>query len=93
MKNKFPIIPFALLSLLLIPLVAMQITNEMVWSMADFLLMGCLLFSLGIGIEFILRKNKPFKKKVFFASILIAIFMLVWAELAIGIFGTPFAGN
>lgn len=93
MKNKFPIIPFALLSLLLIPLVAMQITNEMVWSMADFLLMGCLLFSLGIGIEFILRKNKTFKKKFFFASILIAIFMLVWAELAIGIFGTPFAGN
>jgi hypothetical protein len=38
------------------------------------------------------RKMKT-KKKIIITIIVIVILFLVWAELAVGIFGTPFAGN
>jgi amino acid permease len=38
------------------------------------------------------RKMKT-KKKIIIAIILIVILFLIWAELGVGIFGTPFAGD
>ena len=47
-------IPF----LLLIPLIAMQFTNQVNWSPLDFLVMGILLIGTGLMTELILRKIK-----------------------------------
>ena len=79
--------------LLLIPLIAMQFTNEVKWSLADFVVAGVLLVSTGLACEFVLRKVKQLKYRIaILGAILVALF-LIWAELAVGIFGTPFAGS
>jgi|ETNmetMinimDraft_3_1059899.scaffolds.fasta_scaffold113606_2 uncharacterized membrane protein len=79
--------------LLLIPLIAMQLTDEVNWSFFDFIIMGALLTITGLLIGIILKKVKSYKyKKVLIVTILL-IFLLIWAELAVGLFGTPFAGN
>jgi hypothetical protein len=79
--------------LLLIPLIAMQFVNEVKWSAADFAVAGTLSLSVGLGCEFILRKIKTIRLRLIFCTILIVIFFFIWAELAVGIFGSPFAGT
>ncbi len=56
-------IPFAFLSLLTIPLVAMQFTDEVRWSVGDFVVMGLLLLGLGLSIELVLKKTKYTQKR------------------------------
>lgn len=80
------------MSLLLIPLIGMQFSEEVQWSLFDFITMGVLLFCLGIGIHFIVKKPH-FKKRFLFISLTIALFLVLWAEFAVGVFGSPLAGN
>lgn len=94
MKNmRLLIINLITGSLLLIPLIAMQFSNEVVWTAIDFLVAGVLLFGSGLAIELILRKTSNFKNRFIFCGIILVALFLVWAELAVGIFGTPFAGS
>ncbi|MES2765526.1 MAG: hypothetical protein V4642_06655 [Bacteroidota bacterium] len=79
--------------LLSIPLIAMQFTKEVDWDVFDFAIMGFLLLTTGLTIEFVLRKvEKPLHRLAICGAILFTFF-LIWAELAVGIFGTPFAGS
>ena len=79
--------------LLLIPLIAMQFTNEVNWSLFDFIIMGAMLTIAGLLIGITLTKFKVSKNRILLIAIIIAIFFLIWAELGVGIFGTRFAGN
>lgn len=79
--------------LLLIPLIAMQFTNEVNWSLMDFVVMGILLLSVGFIGNYIWENTLKGSSRIVFIIITIIIFFLIWAELAVGIFGTPFAGN
>jgi len=79
--------------LLLIPLIAMQFTNEVDWGMLDFVVMGVLLFGTGLICEFVMRKVKKTEHRIFIIAIILVALFLIWAELAVGIFGTPFAGS
>jgi hypothetical protein len=79
--------------LLLIPFIAMKFTSEVKWNAIDFITMGILLLSAGLTFEFIMRKVKTTKHRIAFGVVLFIAFFLIWAELAVGIFGTPFAGN
>jgi len=81
------------LFLLLIPLIGMSITNEINWSPFDFVIMGFILIFFGIGINFVSNRTKNLKTRMLYIGILVLIFMLIWAELAVGIFNTPFAGS
>ena len=81
------------LLLLLIPLIGMTISDDINWSPFDFIIMGFLLTLLGIGINFVINRIKNFKNRILYIGILVLIFLLIWAELSVGIFGTPFAGN
>jgi asparagine N-glycosylation enzyme membrane subunit Stt3 len=81
------------LSLLLIPLIGMSITNKINWSPFDFIIMGSLLFLLSIGINFISNRTNNVKNRLLYIGILVLIFMLIWGELAVGILETPFAGS
>ena len=92
-NNRLAFIVLGALSLLLIPLLAMQLGNEVNWSPFDFLIMGTLLVGTGLAVEFALRKVKDTKARVFWILAILLGLFLVWAELAVGIFGTPFAGN
>jgi hypothetical protein len=71
----------------------MAISDEINWSVFDFIIMGFLLILLSIGINFVIKPVKNLKNRFLYIGILVLIFMLIWAELAVGIFGTPFAGN
>ena len=71
----------------------MTITDEINWSPFDFIFMGSLLIFLSIGINFVSNRAKNLKNRVLYIGILVIIFMLIWAELAVGLFGTPFAGS
>jgi len=81
------------LSLLIIPLLGVILTNTFEWSMFDFLLMGSLLLVLGIAIELTSLNFKQLNTRIAIISFIILIFLLIWIELAVGIFNSPFAGN
>ena len=79
--------------LLLIPIIAMQLTDEVNWSFFDFLIMGIMLSITGLALGIIIKKIKYYKYRNIFIAIIVMIFILIWAELGVGLFGTPFAGN
>ena len=81
------------LFLLLIPLIGMAITDEINWSLFDFIIMGSLVIFLSIGINFVSNRTKNLKNRYLYIGILVLIFTFIWAELAVGIFGTLFAGS
>lgn len=79
--------------LLFVPLVAMQFTDEVLWRLLDFAVAGILLFSTSIAVDVVLRKvTSKMLAIVACVGILLAL-ALVWIELAVGLFGTPFAGS
>ena len=91
MQNKRLIIVFLVLSfLLLIPLIAMQFTDEVNWTIIDFVIAGGLLFGAGIISEIVLRKINSLNHKVGLLSAIVIIVILIWIELAVGIFGSLF---
>ena len=79
--------------LLLIPLIAMQFTDEVDWKLPDFIIMGVLLLGTGLLCELVMRKVKRLKYRIIICGALLIALFLIWAELAVGIFGTPFAGS
>ncbi|MEQ8580387.1 MAG: hypothetical protein RIC30_20560 [Marinoscillum sp.] len=94
MKNNRSIkIVSAVACLLLIPLIAMQYTDEVNWSAFDFLIAAILLLGTGFTFDLILRKVKSTPYRIAFSIALLVILLLVWMELAVGIFGTPLAGH
>lgn len=80
-------------SLLLVPLIAMQFTNEVKWGPFDFLVAAVLLFGTGLLCEWMLRKVKKTPYRIAILAGLLIALLLIWAELAVGIFGTPLAGS
>ena len=94
LKPKNILIIFTIVVLLLlIPLIAMQFTNEVNWSVMDFVMAGMLLFGTSLLIEFVLRKVKSNKHRLLISGIILLLLFLLWAELAVGIFGSPMAKN
>jgi len=94
MKNKrLKIILATAGILLLIPLIAMQFTNEVNWKPGDFVIMGILLFGTGLLCELVMRRVKNTKNRIVICAAVLLVFFLIWAELAVGVFGTPFAGS
>jgi peptidoglycan/LPS O-acetylase OafA/YrhL len=94
MKNKrLYAILFSVLVLLLIPFILMQFTNEVSWQLADFLIMGILLLVTGLLCELVLRRVKRLTTRIVLCGIILFALFLIWAEMAVGIFGTPFAGS
>lgn len=79
--------------ILSIPLIAMQFTNEVKWTPIDFIAAGVLLLTTGFAIEFVIRKVKSTTTRAVLFFIILLILFLVWAELAVGIFGSPIAGS
>jgi len=79
--------------LLLIPLIAMQFTREVKWTLFDFVVAAVLLAGMGLLCELVLRKVKKKGRRIALCATLLTALLLVWLELAVGIFGTPLAGQ
>lgn len=80
-------------AILAVPLIAMNFSKEVNWSLFDFLVMGVLLFGAGLVLEFMLRKIKVTRYRILLGALLFVVLLLIWTELAVGIFGTPLAGS
>jgi len=94
MKITRPFIIAAIIvGILTIPFIAMQFTREVVWDALDFTVMGTLLLITGVAIEMALRKFRSVQSRLLVCGIILIILFLTWAELAVGIFGSPFAGS
>jgi hypothetical protein len=79
--------------ILLIPLAAMQFTHEVNWTLFDFMVAGGLLFGTGCILELVIRSVIKTGTRIALCIVLLAAFLLVWMELAVGVFGSPVAGS
>lgn len=73
--------------LLILPLLAMQFTDEVNWNAADFLVFGFLLASVGGTFELATRKTGSAAYRAAVGLALAAAFLLIWANTAVGIIG------
>lgn len=81
--------------ILLVPL-ALQLTigtgvdgQGFNWKLGDFVIMGALLFSTGLAIDFAARKITNPVYRVFAVIAIVLALLLIWADLAVGIFNIP----
>lgn len=94
MNNKrLVFLMLAAAGLLMVPLVAMRFTSDVNWKVFDFIVAGVLLFGTGLAIDIALRIVTGFWTRIAAVLGLLFLLFLVWAELAVGIFGTPLAGS
>ena len=80
------------LILLTIPFLSNMYINDFNWSLVDFIIMGILIFSC-LSFTGFIRKKFSGIKEILAIIIVVIVFILLWAELAVGIFGSPFAGS
>jgi peptidoglycan/LPS O-acetylase OafA/YrhL len=85
-KKRLSIIVISIVLLLLIPLIAMQLTDEVNWTVLDFVVAAALLLATGLLCEFTLRKVNQPKYRIAICVALLLLLFLIWAELAVGIF-------
>ena len=74
--------------ILLLPLLAMQITDEVVWDLTDFAVAFVLLVGTGLMYELAVRKSGNIAYRAAIGVALAAALLLVWINLAVGIIGS-----
>ncbi len=92
-NKRLQIIILTITTLLLIPLIAMLFTDEVNWSLFDFIAAGILLMGTGLAGELIMKKVTKLSLRITLCALLLATLLLVWIELSVGLFGTRFSGN
>ncbi len=92
-NKRLRVIVLTVALLLLIPLIAMQFTDGVNWTLIDFVGAGALLLGTGLMCELVVRKVNKIRYRIALCAILLVALLLVWLELAVGIFSTPFAGQ
>jgi hypothetical protein len=75
--------------ILSVPLVAMQVTDEVVWSRFDFVVAGTILVGTGLLLELAARTARNHSYRAAAVVAIAAAFLLVWLNLAVGIIGEP----
>ena len=79
--------------ILSIPLITMQFTSEVKWTLSDFIIMGILLFGTGFVFVHVARVTAR-KYRILIGTVFLAALLLIWVHLAVGIVDTwPFAGS
>jgi len=73
--------------LVLLPLVAMQFTDEVDWDETDFIFAGVLFGSVGLLAELTVRMTRNFAYRTGVAFALAASFLIIWANAAVGMIG------
>jgi hypothetical protein len=72
--------------LLLVPYIAGKFTNEVNWTSLDYLAMLILLSTAAITVELILRTFLDLGNRIKYLIFVGLFFLLVWLQLAVGIF-------
>lgn len=92
-NKRLTYIIIAVTALLTIPFIAMQFTQEVNWTFSDFVIAAILLFGTGLLCELVIRKTKSKTQRILVCGAILFCLVLVWIELAVGLFGSPFAGS
>lgn len=79
--------------LLLIPLIAMQLSNDWDWGVFDFVFIFILLFGMGVIFELVARKADSIAYKAGVGLAVLTALFLVWVNAAVGIIGDDEAIN
>ena len=74
--------------LLLLPLFAMQVTDEVVWDAVDFAVFGALLVGAGLAYELAVRMTGDTAYRAAIGVAVVAAFLLVWVNGAVGLIGS-----
>lgn len=80
-------------AILLIPFVAMQFTREVNWTASDFVIAAVLLAGTGMLFELARATLRTRTSRLIAGAAIGFCFLFVWAELAVGLVGSPFAGS
>ena len=75
------------------PLIGMQLSSEINWELFDFIVAGIIITVLILVVELIFRKFQSSKKRFWLVFLIWVLFIMIWVELAVGIFESPFAGT
>lgn len=73
---------------LLVPLAAMQFSDEMSWDSFDFVVAGVLIFGTGLAYEFLATRGSSPMYRIAAGLALAGAFLLVWMNLAVGLIGS-----
>lgn len=71
----------------------MQFTDEVKWSLSDFIVAAILLLGTGFLCEFVIRKVNKIKLRITMCITIVLVLFIIWAELAVGILSLPFGGG
>jgi hypothetical protein len=75
-------------ALILLPLFAMQVTDEVNWDETDFAFAGALILGTGVTYELAVRMTRKSAYRAAVGVALAAAFILVWVNAAVGIIGS-----
>lgn len=93
-KQQKTALVFAIPSLLM---VVAFISNNFVegfnWTGSDFLIAAILLFGTASFIYMIVSSKLSVRAKTIISIVIIHILMIIWVEMAVGLFGSPIAGS
>jgi hypothetical protein len=63
------------------------------WDIADFTIAGIFLLGFALSYWIITSKLKTRKQRIIATAITLGVLALLWGELAVGIFNSPFSGS
>jgi len=92
MKRRFILLLLAAL-VWTIPVIAMLVTGEVHWSLFDFAAAAVLLGIAALLADAIFGRFASTRARITALACLVLAFAIVWAELAVGVFGSVFSGS
>ena len=69
------------------------ISDEFIWNVFDFIIFIIMMIFAVASFELVSRITKKEKSQKILFALIIIVFLLIWAELGVGIFNSPFAGD
>ncbi|MGV7209643.1 hypothetical protein ACLB1G_17500 [Oxalobacteraceae bacterium A2-2] len=91
--RQLALVALCTMAILLLPLAAMQFTREVDWQANDFVAAAVLLGGAGTVYVLAARLLRTGRQRLLAAALCALALLLAWAELAVGVFGTPLAGS
>lgn len=79
--------------ILTIPILGKLYTDDFQWALPDFIIGAMLLYGTSFLIDVIMRKVQKKSHRIALSGLILLVLLCIWAELAVGLIGTPFAGN
>lgn len=71
----------------------LDVNSSEYWSRYDFILAAILVLVFGLALKFLIQKVKTRKNRILLIFGLVFFFILLWAELAGGVFNSCVAGD